>query len=102
MDDIYKIIEEYNQNKKRKILIAFDDMTANMVSNRKFNPIVTELFIRGRKLNISLLFTTQSYFAVAKNIRLNSTYYSIMKIPNKRQLQQIAFNHPSDIDFQEC
>ena len=102
MDDIYKIIEEYNQNKKRKILIAFDDMTANMASNRKFNPIVTELFIRGRKLNIFLLFTTQSYFAVAKNIRLNSTYYSIMKIPNKRQPQQIAFNHPSDIDFQEC
>ena len=101
MDDIYKIIEEYNQNKKRKILIAFDDMIVNMVSNRKLNPIVTELFIRGRKLNISLLFTTQSYFAVAKNIRLNSTYYSIMKIPNKRQLQQIAFNHSSDIDFQE-
>ena len=76
-------------------------MIVNMVSNRKLNPIVTELFIRGRKLNISLLFTTQSYFAVAKNIRLNSTYYSIMKIPNERQLQQIAFNHSSDIDFQE-
>ena len=101
MDDIYKIIEEYNQNKKRKILIAFDDMIVNMVSNRKLNPIVTELFFRGRKLNISLLFTTQSYFAVAKNIRLNFTYYSIMKIPNERQLQQIAFNHSSDIDFQE-
>ena len=101
MDDIYKIIEEYNQNKKRKILIAYDDMIVNMVSNRKLNPIVTELFIRGRKLNISLLFTTQSYFAVAKNIRLNSTYYSIMKILNERQLQQIAFNHSSDIDFQE-
>ena len=101
MDDIYKIIEEYNQNKKRKILIAYDDMIVNMVSNRKLNPILTELFIRGRKLNISLLFTTQSYFAVAKNIRLNSTYYSIRKIPNERQLQQIAFNHSSDIDFQE-
>ena len=73
-DDIYKNIEEYNPNKKRKILIVFD-MIANMLSNKKPNPIVTELFIRGRKLNISLFFITQSYFAVPKNIRLNSTHY---------------------------
>ena len=66
MDDIYKNIEEYNPNKKRKILIVFDDMIADMVSNKKLNPIVTELFIRGRKLNISL-FITQSYFCCAKN-----------------------------------
>ena len=64
MDDIYKNIEEYNPNKKCKILIIFDDMIADMVSNEKLNPIVTELFIRGRKLNISLVFFTQSYFAV--------------------------------------
>ena len=62
---------------------------------------MTELFIRGRKLNISLVFITQSYFAVPKNIRLNSTHYFVMKIPNKRELQQIAFNHSSDIDFQD-
>ena len=68
---------------------------------KKLNPIVTELFIRGRKLNISLVFITQSYFAVPKNIRLNSTHYFVMKIPNKRELQQIAFNHSSDIDFQD-
>ena len=67
MDDIYKNIEEYNPNKKRKILIVFDDMIADMLSNKKLNPVVTELFIRGRKLNISL-------FAVPKNIRLNSTH----------------------------
>ena len=66
MDDIYKNIEEYNPNKKRKILIAFDDTIADMLSNKKLNPIVTELFIRGRKLNISLVFITQSYFAVPK------------------------------------
>ena len=72
-----------------------------MLSNKKLNPIVTELFIRGRKLNISLVFITQSYFAVPKNIRLNSTHYFVMKIPNKRELQQIAFNHSSDIDFQD-
>ena len=83
MDDIYKNIEEYNPNKKRKILIAFDDTIADMLSNKKLNPIVTELFIRGRKLNISLVFITQSYFAVSKNIRLNSMHYFIMKIPNK-------------------
>ena len=101
MDDIYKSIEEYNPNKKRKILIVFDDMIADMLSNKKLNPIVTELFIRGRKLNISLVFITQSYFAVPKNIRLNSTHYFIMKIPNKQELQQIAFNHSSDIDFKD-
>ena len=76
-------------------------MIADMLSNKKLNPIVTELFIRGRKLNISLVFITQSYFAVPKNIRLNSTHYFVMKIPNKRELQQIAFNHSSDIDFQD-
>ena len=85
----------------RKVLIVFDDMIADMLSNKKLNPIVTELFIRGRKLNISLVFITQSYFAVPKNIRLNSTHYFIMKIPNKQELQQIAFNHSSDIDFKD-
>ena len=67
-------------------------MVADMLSNNNLNPILTELFIRGRKLNISLLFITQSYFAVPKNIRLNSTHYLVFKIPNKRELQQIAFN----------
>ena len=76
-------------------------MIADMLSNNKFNPIVTELFIRGRKLNISLVFITQSSFAVPKNIRPNSAHYFVMKIPNKRELQQIAFNHSSDIDFQD-
>ena len=100
MDDIYKNIDEYNPNKKRKILIVFDDMIADMLSNKKHNPIVTELFIRERKLNISV-FITQSYFAVPKNIRLNSTHYFVMKIPSKRELQQIAFNHSSDIYFKD-
>ena len=72
-----------------------------MLSNIKPNPIVTELFIRGRKLNISIVFNTQSCFAVPKNIRLNSRHYFIMKIPKKRELQHIAFNHSSDIDFND-
>ena len=83
MDDIYKTIEEYNPNKKRTIFIVFDDMVADMLSNKNFNPIVIELFIRGRKLNISLAFTTQSCFAVQKIIIINSMHYVIMKIPNK-------------------
>ena len=89
MDDSYKNIEDYNPNKKRKILIVFDDMIADMLSNKKLNPVVTELFIRGRKLNISLVFITQSYFAVPKNIRLNSTNYFVKKIPNKRELNKL-------------
>ena len=80
MDYIYKNIEEYNPNKKRKILIIFDDMIVDMLSNKRLNLIVTELFIRGRKLNVSLVFIAQSYFAVPKHIRLNSTHYFIMKI----------------------
>ena len=101
MDDIYKSIEDYNPNKKRKILIVFDYMIADMVSNKKRNWIVTKLFIRGRKLHISLAFIIQSYFAVPKNIRLNSTHYFVMKLPSKRELQQIAFSNSSDIDFQD-
>ena len=84
MDDIYKNIEEYNPNKKRKILIVFDDMIADMLSNKKLNPIVTEIFILHRRLNISLVFITQSYFALRKSIILNSTHYFVMKIPNQR------------------
>ena len=72
MDDIYTNIEDYNPNKKREILIVFDDMIADILSNKNLNPIVTELFMKGRKLNISLVFITQSYFAVPKYIRLNS------------------------------
>ena len=93
MDDIYKNIEEYNPNKKRKILITFYDMIADMINNKKINSLVTELFIKGRKLNVSPVFITQSYFAVPKNIILKSRHYFIMKIQNKPELQQIAFSH---------
>ena len=100
MDDIYKNIEENNPNKKQKILIVFDDMIADMLSNNRLNPIVTELFIRGRKLYISSIFIIQSYFTVPKN-RLNSTHYFVMKISNKKELQQNAFDHSSDIKSQD-
>ena len=101
MQDVYKNIEDYNPIKKRKVLIIFDDMIADMINNNKLNPIVTELFIRGRKLNISIVFITQSYFKVPKDVRLNCTHFFIMKIPNKRELQQIALNYSSDIDFKD-
>ena len=68
MDDIYKKFEEYNPNKKRKILIVFDDIITHIISNKKFNPVVTELFIRGRKLHISLVFIIQSYLLCQKII----------------------------------
>ena len=83
------------------MLIVIDDMIADMPSNKKLNPVVTELFIRWRKLNISLVFIAQSYSAVLENIRVNSTYYFAMKIPNKWELQQIVFNRLSDIEFQD-
>ena len=101
MRDVYKNIEDYNLGRERKILIVFDDMIADMITNKKLNPIVTELFIGGRKLNISIVFITQSYFKVPKDVRLNSTHFFIMKILNKRELQQIALNHSSDIDFKD-
>ena len=95
MHDVYKNIDNDNLNKENKILIVFDDMIADMISNKKLNSIVTELFIRCRKLNISLVFISQSYLKVPKYVRNNSTHFFIMKIPNKRELQQIAINHSS-------
>ena len=93
MQDVYKNIDEYNTDKERKILIVFDDIIADMINTKKLNSIVTELFIRGRKLNVSFVFITQSYFKVPKDARLNSTHFFIMKIPNKKELQQISLIH---------
>ena len=101
MQDVYKNIGECNIGKKCKILIAFDDMTADMINNKKLNPAVTKLFIRSRELNMSIVFITQSYFKVPKDVRLNPIHFFIMKIPNKRQLQQNALNHSSHIDLKD-
>ena len=101
MHDFYKNIDEYNPDKENKILIAFDDMIAYMIHNKTLNSIVTELFIRRRKLNISLVFITQSYFKVPKDVRLNTSHFFIAKIPNKRELQPIAINHSSDINTKD-
>ena len=98
---VYKIIEDYNPEKESKILIVFDDMTGNLINNKKFNPVVTELFIRSKKLNISIVFITQPYVKVPKDVKLNSTHFFIMKIPSKRELQQIALNRSSDTDLKD-
>ena len=90
MDDVYENIHDYNLSRKRKILIVFDDMIADIMTNKKFQAVTKELFIRCRKLNISLVFITQSYFSVPKDVRLNSTHYLIVKINNQRELQNIA------------
>ena len=99
MDDVYENIHDYNSSRKRKILIVFDDMIADIMTNKKFQSIIKELFIRCRKLNISLAFITQSYFSVPKDVRLNSIHYLIMKINNKTELQNIAINHSADIYY---
>ena len=101
IDDVYEKLEDYNPTNKRRVLIVFDDMIADMESNKKFSLKVTRLFLRGRKLNISVAFISQSYFKVPKTIRLNATHYFIMKIHNERELQRIASNHSFDIDFKD-
>ena len=79
IDDVYENLNDYNPTRKRRVLIVLDDMKADM----ELNPIVTELLLRGRKLNISLAFILQSYFRIPKTIRLNATHYFIRRIPNK-------------------
>ena len=101
VDDIYENINDYNPSRKRKILIVFAYMIVDIMTNKKCQAIIKELFIRSRKLNISLAFINQSYFSVPKDVRLNSTHYFILKINNKRELQNIAINHSADIDYQD-
>ena len=86
LDDVYENIDDYNPNRKRKILIIFDDMIPDIMTNKQFQAIIKQLFIRCRKLSISLAFITQSYFSVPKDVRLNSMHYLIMKINNKKEL----------------
>ena len=101
IDDVYENLEDYNPTRKRKVLIVLDDMTANMEANKKLSPIVTELFLRGRKLNISFVFVSKSYFKVFRTTRLNAAHYFIMKIPNGRKLRHIAPNNLSDIESKD-
>ena len=101
MDDVFEDINNYNKNRDKEVLIVFDDMIADIMSNKKFKAIIKELFIRCRKLNISIVFITQSYFRTPKDARLNSTHYVIMKIQNKKELQNIAQKNLGHIDFKD-
>ena len=101
MNDIYNNIDDYNPSRKRKILIVFDDMIADIMSNETFQTIIKELFSRCRKLNTSLVFISQSFFPVPKEVRLNSTHYLIMKIRNKRELQNIATSDSAYTDYKK-
>ena len=100
MDDVYENIHDYNSSRK-KILIAFDIMIADIMTNKKFQAIIKELFVRWRKLNVSLVFITQSYFSLPKDVRLNSISYLIMKINNRKDLQNIAIDCSADIDYKD-
>ena len=101
MDDGFSNIDDCNPKRKRNILIVFDDVIADIMTNKTFQAIIKELFIRCRKLSISLVFIRQSYFSVPKEAILNATHYLIMKINNRKDLQQIAINHSADIDYKD-
>ena len=94
-------INDYNPIRKRKKIIAFDDRIADIMTNKKFQAIIKDLFIRCIKLNISLIFITQSYFSVPKDARLNTTHYFIMKINNRIELKNIVTDHSADIDYND-
>ena len=100
-DDVYENINDYNSSRQRKILIEFHDMIADIMTNKKFQVIIKEPFIRCRKLNTSIVFITQCYFSVQKDLRLISTHYLIMKFNNKKELQNIAINHSANNDYKD-
>ena len=101
MDDVLEDINNYNKNRDKKVLIVFDNMIADIMRRKKFKAIIKELFIRCRKLNISIVFITQSYFRTPKDARLNSTHYVIMKIQSRKELQNIAQENSGDINFKD-
>ena len=101
MNDVFTNIDDYNKQRKRRVLIIFDDMIADIMNNKNFKAIIKELFIRCRKLNVSVVFITQSYFRTPKGARLNSNHYVIMKIQNKKELQSIVQETCGDIDLKD-
>ena len=101
MNDVLEDINNYNKKRDKKVLIIFDDMIADIMRSEKFKAIVKELFIRCRKLNISIVFITQSYFRAPKDARLNSTHYILMKMGNKKELKSIAEENSGHLDFKD-
>ena len=101
IDDVLDDINNYDKNRDKKVLVVFDNMIADIMSSKKFKAIIKELFIKCRKLNISIVFITQSYFRTPKDARLNSTHYVIMKIQSRKELQNIAQENSGDIGFKD-
>ena len=101
MDDVLDDINNYNKNRDKKVLIIFDDMIADIMKSEKFKAIVKELFIRCRKLNISIVFIQQSYFRTPKDARLNTIHYTLMKIVSKKELKNIAEENSRHLDFKD-
>ena len=101
MEYLNSSIDEHNPVKKQKVLIVFVDRIVDTISNEKPHSVVTDIFVRGRELNISLVYITQSFFRLPKYVRLNVAHFFIMKILNKQEFQQIAINHSSDTDFDQ-
>ena len=101
MNDVLDDINNYNKNRDKKVLIIFDDMIADIMRSKKLKAIVKVLFIRCRKLNVSIVFIIQSYFRTPKDARLNSTHYILMKIGNKKELKGIAEKNSGHLDFKD-
>ena len=101
IDDILPSIEDYNKKRRRKVVIIFDDMISHVISDKRAQQVLKDLFIRCRKLNISIRFLTQSYFSVPKDVRLNCTHYILFKLNNTIELRNIAINHGADIDYKD-
>ena len=101
MNDVLNDINDYNKNRDKKVLIVFDDMTADIEYNKNFKRIIKELFYRARKINVSTVFITQSYFRSLKDARLNSTHYILMRKDNKKELKRIAEEKSSHLDYKD-
>ena len=101
MNDVLDDINNYNKNRDKKVLIIFDDMIADIEYNKNFKRIIKELFYRPRKINVSIVFITQSYFRALKDARVNSTHYILMKIGNKKELKSIAEEKSGNLDYKD-
>ena len=101
MNDVLDDINDYNKNRDKKVLIVFDGMIADIEYNKNFKRIIKELFYRARKINVSIVFITQSYFRALKDARLNSTHYILMKIGNKKELKRIAEEKSGHLDYKD-
>ena len=101
MNDVYKKISDYNKKHDKKVLLVFDHMIADIEYNKNFKKVIKELFYRARKLNISIVFITQSYFRALKDARLNSMHYILMKIGNKKELKSIAEEKSGHLDYKD-